>query len=71
MDRHEITVQSLDEWLADDASQWVRFAGSFGTDTHKVFEICGGELFRVTDNGVVTYIGGNKVSAVAAYNDAR
>lgn len=65
---HTIRVEELEEWLSEDA--WKVYASSGGPDSNKRLEASTQGKFRVTDHGRVTYLGDDKVAAVAAYNDA-
>jgi hypothetical protein len=65
MTRHEVTVKELDEFIA---SQWTRFAGSFGEFSHKTLEFNPKGLYRVYQADQCVYIGGMKETAVREYN---
>ena len=70
--RHMITAAELDEWMV--MPQWVTFARSSSSVSHKVFEIDATApdiVFRVTDHGDVKFIGTDKAAALAAYNTAQ
>lgn len=70
--RHTITQEELDEWLR--RPQWQAFARSFSAVSHKTLEIdstvSDGRVFRVTDHGETVFLGGDKATAIAAYNEA-
>lgn len=71
-ERHTITLDELDEWLR--RPQWQTFASSFSCDSNKGLEVdaaSDGPVFRVFDHGETTFIGTDKVAAIAAYNAAQ
>jgi hypothetical protein len=72
MKRHTITSDELDKWMV--MPQWVTFARSSSSVSHKVFEIDATApdiVFRVTDHGETKFIGTDKAAAIAAYNAAQ
>jgi hypothetical protein len=71
MDRHIVTADELDAWLAKEVSAWRQFARSVGRDSDKKLEVSRNGIFRVLDHGKVMYIGVTKSIAIDEYNRAQ
>ena len=72
MTKHTVTISELNEFLTDEKSKWIRFAGSYSAnaESQKTLEVSFEGTYRVTDHGKVLYVGGNMKRAVNEYNDA-
>jgi hypothetical protein len=66
--QHTVTVQQINAWA--NAELWRIAASSWGAGSDKKLELSNAGLYRVRNNGEVTYIGDDISEAVYAYNTA-